>query len=193
MNRVNRKKSKVLDDASLIQLIQQGEAEAFAVFYERHRGTMYLAAYHLLRDADDAADAVQELFSSIWQEPDHIDPNGNIKGYLYTILRNRVLSAFARSKYVDEYASSFLAFERQFACSTEETVVAKDLAQILEEKISQLPARMREVYELSWYEDLTNKEISKRMSITEGTVKQHKYQALRILRRQLQRLVSILF
>lgn len=192
MNRIYQK-SRALTDESLVLRIQQADEDAFALFYERHRSTMYLAAYHLLRDADDAHDAVQELFSGIWQQPDRIDAQGNIKGYLYTILRNRILSAMSRSKYFDEYVNSFLAFGQQGICSTEETVLANDLERILEEKINQLPPKMREVYELSWNEHLTNKEISERMSISEGTVKQHKYQAMRILRSQLQRLVSILF
>lgn len=192
MNRIDQNNQTSSDEA-LVLRIQQGDGDAFALFYERHRTTMYLAAYHLLRDADDAHDAVQELFSNVWQQPGRIDTKGNIKGYLYTILRNRILSAMSRSKYLDEYISSFLAFEQQGICSTEETVLANDLEQLLEEKINQLPPKMREVYELSWYEQLSNKEIAERMSISEGTVKQHKYQAMRILRGKLQRLVSILF
>lgn len=51
---------------------------------------------------------------------------------------------------------------------------------------------MREVYELSWNDNLSNREIAERLSISEGTVKQHKHQAMRMLRAKLQRLVSIL-
>ncbi len=180
------------EDAVLVLQIQQGDRDAFTLFYERHRTTMYLAAYHLLRNEDDAHDAVQELFSEAWRRPDRIDIAGNIKGYLYTVLRNRILTGMNRSKYLEEYISSYLAFEQQNVCCTEETVLANDLQQILEEKISKLPPKMREVYELSWHDFLSNKEIAERMSISEGTVKQHKYQALRILRSNLRRLVSIL-
>src|SRR5690606_11662160 len=120
-----------------------------------------------------------------------IDTTRKIKGYLYTVLPNRILSAMSRSKYVDEYINSFMAFERQSVCTTEETVLMNELEKILEEKINQLPPKMREVYELSWREQLNNKEIAHRMAISEGTVKQHKYQAVRILRGKLQRLVSL--
>lgn len=180
-------------DEALILRIQQGDRSAFSLFFERHRSNMYLAAYHLLRDEDDAHDAVQELFSDVWQRADRIDVSGNIKGYLYTVLRNRILTAMSRSKYLDEYVNSYLAFEQQSSCNTEETVLANELEQLLEEKINQLPPKMREVYTLSWHDNLSNKEIAERMSISEGTVKQHKHQALRILRGKLQRLVSVLF
>jgi len=180
-------------DEELITLIQQGDQEAFTIFYERHRTNMYLSAYHLLRDEDDANDAVQELFSELWQHPDPIRTTGNIKGYLYTVLRNRILTNMTRSKYFDQYIDSYLAFESNETSTTEDTVLVRELEQLLEEKINQLPPKMREVYALSWNENLSNKEIAERMGISEGTVKQHKHQALRILRLKLQRLVFLLF
>src|SRR5690606_2452811 len=179
-------------DEALILRIKQGDREAYAAFYERHRTAMYLSAYHLLRDDEDARDAVQELFATVWQHAGRIDSKGNIKGYLYTVLRNRILTAMSRSKHFEEYISSYLAFEEQSNSATEETVLARELEQILEEKINQLPPKMKEVYELSWNDQLSNREIAERMSISEGTVKQHKYQAMRILRSKLQRLVSVL-
>ena len=179
-------------DGALVLRIQQGDGEAYALFYERHRTAMYLSAYHLLRDDEDARDAVQELFITVWQHAGRIDSGGNIKGYLYTVLRNRILTAMSRSKYFDDYINSYLAFEQQAVAATEETVLARELEQLLEEKIRQLPPKMREVYELSWNDHLSNKEIAERMSLSEGTVKQHKHQAMRILRGQLQRLVSVM-
>lgn len=183
---------KASSDEALILRIKQGDKEAYAVFYERHRTAMYLSAYHLLRDDEDARDAVQELFVTVWQHADRIDSKGNIKGYLYTVLRNRILTAMSRSKYLDGYINSLLAFEQQSVSTTEETVLARELAQLLEKKVSQLPPKMREVYELSWNDNLSNREIAERLSISEGTVKQHKHQAMRMLRAKLQRLVSIL-
>lgn len=180
-------------DAELLTRIQKNDRDAFTVFYERHRAGMYLVAYHLLRDEDEAHDAVQELFSIIWQRPDRISTDGNIKGYMYTVLRNRILTIMSRSKRLDEYVNSYLAFGQTSADATEETVLANELERILEEKISQLPPKMREVYQLSWHEHLSNQEIAQRMSISEGTVKQHKHQALRILRSKLQRLTFLLF
>ena len=184
---------KSLSDKELILLIQQGDKYAFTVFHQRHNANLYLSAYHLLRNEDDAHDAVQELFSEVWQRSNRIDPTGNIKGYLYTILRNRILSAMSRSKHLSTYIDSCLNFEAKENTITEDTVLVRDLEQLLEKKVNQLPPKMREVHELSWKSNLSNKEIAERMDISEGTVKQHKHQAIRILRGKLQRLFSIFF
>ena len=180
-------------DEALVLRIQQGDREAFTQFYKLHQTTMYLAAYHLLRDEEEANDILQELFSDVWQRADRIDIKGNIKGYLYTLLRNRILTGLNRKKHFEEYIDSYLAYERQSVCNTDETILVRELEDIFREKINKLPPKMREVYELSWYDQLSNREIAVRMNISEGTVKQHKHQALRILRSKLQRLVSILF
>ncbi|HCX58250.1 MULTISPECIES: RNA polymerase sigma factor [Sphingobacterium] len=74
-------------DSVLIARIKKGDEEAFTIFYKRHFSKMYLAAVHLLKEEDMANDAVQELFMELWHRPERIDSTGNIKGYLYTVLR----------------------------------------------------------------------------------------------------------
>ncbi|MGJ1504326.1 MULTISPECIES: RNA polymerase sigma factor [Sphingobacterium] len=176
-------------DSVLIARIKKGDEEAFTIFYKRHFSKMYLAAVHLLKEEDMANDAVQELFMELWHRPERIDSTGNIKGYLYTVLRNRILSNMNRSKYFNEYVSSYLAFQHQNTCDTEETVLLRELERILEEKIALLPPKMQAVYQLSRDGKLSNKEIAEQLNITEGTVKQHKHQAMRILRSKFPRLL----
>src|SRR5690606_2466560 len=108
-------------------------------------------------------------------------------------MRNKVLTSITRSKRFEEYINSYIAFEKTSSFNTDETVLARELERIFEEKIRLLPAKMREVYELYWRDNLSNKDIATKMNITEGTVKQHKHQALRLLRQKLQRILSILF
>src|SRR5690606_11309459 len=117
-------------DRELILQIQQGDEHAFAFFYQRHRSRMYFAAYDLLRDEDDAHDAVQELFSDLWQHARRIDANGNIKGYLYIVMRNKVLTSITRSKRFEEYINSYIAFEKTSSFNTDETVLARELERI---------------------------------------------------------------
>jgi len=54
------------------------------------------------------------------------------------------------SRHLDEYIASYFAFGPRAASLTEETVLVRELEQTLEEKINQLPSKMRKVYELSW-------------------------------------------
>lgn len=57
-----------------------------------------------------------------------------------------------------------------------------DLRKNLEDAISSLPPKCREVFRLSYIEDVPNKDISSRLGISLSTVENHIYVALRHLR-----------
>lgn len=60
-----------------------------------------------------------------------------------------------------------------------------ELRQALDNAISKLPQRCREVFVLSRFENLKNKEIAERLGITEKTVENQINKALRVLRMEL--------
>ncbi|MBQ6556322.1 MAG: sigma-70 family RNA polymerase sigma factor, partial [Bacteroidales bacterium] len=65
------------------------------------------------------------------------------------------------------------------------SVFDADLRDIISEAVGKLPPRCREVFTLSYLENLTNKEISERLGISLSTVENHMYLALKQLRAQL--------
>ena len=60
-----------------------------------------------------------------------------------------------------------------------------ELRHILAQAISKLPERCREIFELSRFENLKNKEIAEKLRITEKTVENQITKALNILRKEL--------
>jgi RNA polymerase sigma factor (sigma-70 family) len=61
----------------------------------------------------------------------------------------------------------------------------KQLSDLIEQEVSQLPGRMREVYLLRRDEELSHAEIAERLGISRLTVKTQMNKALRILREKL--------
>ncbi|MDO7743049.1 MAG: sigma-70 region 4 domain-containing protein, partial [Pedobacter sp.] len=68
----------------------------------------------------------------------------------------------------------------------------RDLATIIEKEISCLPAKMREVFELSRKSHLSHKEIAILLDLSELTVRTQVKKALRILRLKLGLLIYLL-
>ena len=73
-----------------------------------------------------------------------------------------------------------------------------DLRASLDVAIESLPPKCREVFRLSYLEDLSNREISERLGISQSTVENHMYAALKQLRRKLSKeqlllLLALLF
>ena len=51
------------EDVLLLQQMEQGSKHAFNVLYEKYWGKAYSDAYKRLKDADQAKDIVQEVFT----------------------------------------------------------------------------------------------------------------------------------
>jgi RNA polymerase sigma-70 factor (ECF subfamily) len=77
-----------------------------------------------------------------------------------------------------------------YANTTEDEVFFHDLQEVIEQEISKLPEKCRQVFQLSRHENLSQKEISLRMDISEKTVENHIGKALRLLRLSLKDFIT---
>jgi RNA polymerase sigma factor (sigma-70 family) len=78
-------------DADLAILAAAGDVEAMAGLLERYRPSLYAAAIGLLRDRDEALDAVQDTYvTAILRLASLRDP-GAVGGWLHAVLRNACL------------------------------------------------------------------------------------------------------
>ena len=55
------------DDETLFALIEQGDEGAFTQAYERYHRLLYVLACRYLMNADMAEDAVQHVFTRLWE------------------------------------------------------------------------------------------------------------------------------
>lgn len=169
-------------DQELMTFLQSGDRNAFTEIYNRFFRVLYLHALRRLRDEDEARDVVQELFASLWLKRDALQPRNNLSHYLYTATRNGVLNYIARQKLASKYMDSLPQFWDEGECLTDHLARERQLAQIIEQEIAELPIKMRVVFELSRKEGLSHKEIAERLGISEETVKSQIKNALKILR-----------
>src|SRR5262245_3162506 len=77
-----------MDDAALATLARGGDAEALAGLLERYRPSLYAAAVRLLRDRDEAHDAVQETYLVALAKLDGLRDPAAVGGWLHAVLRN---------------------------------------------------------------------------------------------------------
>ena len=183
-----------LSDNELIAFLKEGNAAAYTEIYDRYFQLMFVFAYKKLRDEELAKDFVQELFEKLWVKRDTILLDGNLAQYLYISLRSRILDYFAhqkvQSKYVD-FLAGFVGGEVVEA--TDYLVREKQLAAYIEMQIARLPLKMREVFELSRKEHLSNREIAAQLGTSESSVSQHISGAVKILKSKLSSIFMLIF
>lgn len=169
-------------DQELASLLRGGDQGTFAFIYNKFKASLYLHALRTIKDADQATDIVQEVFTNLWERRSEFVPTSSIDNYLYGAVRNRVFNAIAHQNITDRYAKSIQTFFEKGEFFTDNLIREKELNQIIEKEIEALPKKMREVFLLSRNTDLSHKEIGKVLGISDTTVKKQVGNAVRILR-----------
>ena len=184
------------DDEHLWQLVRDdADQEAFACLHERYAEDLYRLAYRKTGHADVSEDIVQELFIALWIQRSEISIVRNVRNYLYTSVRNRVIS-FLRDVMSSKTTSlNVLSLENSGHFSgngVEEKIIYEDTRDRYEQILNTIPERSRTVFELS-RNGLSNKEIAASLNVVEKTVEFHITKCLKLLREKLIHILLALF
>lgn len=189
-----------MDRAELISGIQKGDREAFNDFC-REELTVLMPYARIFLTEEWAEDAVQDVLFSFWRNRAGITDGSNVRAYLMKSVYNRAMNYLRKenlSRRYREWNDARIAVLGLEGGDPERNPVIrnlfdKDLRKNLEEAITRLPPKCREVFMMSYVEDLTNKDISARLGISLSTVENHIYSALKQLRAMLSNDKVILF
>jgi RNA polymerase sigma-70 factor (family 1) len=171
-----------LSDVELIELLKINNAPAYTVIYNRYFYALYIHAYRKLNNKEEAEDIVHELFAQLWTKREVIEIKSNLASYLYSAVRNKILDLIAHHTVESKYISSLENFMIHGACNTDHRVREKQLAELIEKGITDLPPKMKVVFELSRKEKLSHKEIAEKLNLSEQTVRKQVNNALKTLR-----------
>src|ERR1700680_2317403 len=79
-------------DRELGARMSAGDDRALAQFYDRWCRPVYALVAHLVRDADDAEDVVEDTFWQAWRQASRYDSSrGEVTTWILTIARSRAL------------------------------------------------------------------------------------------------------
>jgi RNA polymerase sigma factor (sigma-70 family) len=78
-------------DAQLVAGVLAGDREAFAAVYDRYADRLYDFCHAVLRDRDDAADAVQDTFVLVAQRLAQLNDPDRLRPWLYAVARSVAL------------------------------------------------------------------------------------------------------
>jgi len=175
---------KALTDEELFCLMQDGEKYAFEEIYERFNGLLYIYACKLVSDREDARDIVQEVFVYLWSNP-NIKIKSQLSAYLYTAVRYKIFDWLDKNRSKSNYLQSLEKFIDCGDCITDNYIREKEFASIIEKEVSLLPPKMRQIFEMSRQQHLSQKEIAELLHLSDKTVKKQMSNALKVLRLKL--------
>lgn len=171
-----------LSDEVLATLMGEGNHAAYEIIYKRYWPVLFRHSRGILKDDEEAKDVVQEIFIMLWKKAPDLVLNTSLSSFLYAAARNRIFDLISRKKVKNNYLASIETFIDQGTITTDHLIREKELSLKIEQEVSALPPKMREVFELSRKNNLSYKEIAERLEVSDHTVKKQISNALKILR-----------
>src|SRR5579875_552678 len=172
--RQRRDDLQALADEDLMGRVQEGDARAFEVIFDRHVDVAFALAYRMCGRRATAEDVVQDAFLSLWRSGARYDrTRGSVRTWVLGVVHNRAIDFFRReSSRTGRDVSEDAAVQRLASTSwTEREVERRDDATQVRAALAELPAEQRQVIELAYYGGFSHSEISAMLDLPAGTVK----------------------
>ena len=167
---------------------QHAEEAALAALVDQYASTLYRVAFSVLRNQQDAEDAVQEAFLRVLRHRETLGEIRDHRVWLVRIVWNIVLDRKRRSKTrpeTDDIADLARVLPAAGLTAEQRVAALQHHANILG-CVEKLPAREREVMLLSAFEELSSVEIAAVLGVTESSVRSRLFRARNLLAELLQ-------
>ncbi len=183
---------EALPDRELAVAARGGDSAAFETLVTRKLPAVVSVARRVLGDAEDARDVAQMVFVRVWEELHRYDETYSFNTWLYRIATNLAIDFLrsARSRERAHGATLHLVRMREELSASQTTRGAEDreLNRVFEEVSSRLSGKQKAAFLLREMEDKDTREIAEILNCGESTVRNHLFNARRILRREIARL-----
>lgn len=87
-----------MDEGALLERARAGDPDAFASLVEAHREAIYRAAYHVVRDEEEALDVLQEALLAAYRNLSGFRGEASFRTWARRIAVNRALNRLRRRK-----------------------------------------------------------------------------------------------
>jgi len=177
------------EDVALIRRMCDSDETALGALYDRWMRSLYSLVMHLLKDADEAEDVVEETFWQAWRKASTYEPSrGAVSTWLLTIGRRKALDRLrSKRRQREEPFGSDRTFADLPSPSADplQNAAGSELRRHVFTALQQLPAEQREVLELGYFGGLSQTEIADATGQPLGTVKTRMRLAMQKLREPL--------
>lgn len=165
--------------------LKAGKTEAFEYIFRTYYPRLRNYASRFVTDQADLEDILQDCFVHLWERRQSLSAI-SVSSLLFTMVRNGCINYLRHKTMVDNCLAETLAHmqgsEQLYAMdlwdNADSHLMYQDLTQEIENVMDTLSPRCKEIFTMSRFEGLRNKEIAERLHISVKVVEKHITQAL---------------
>jgi len=183
----------VVSDDPLLPRLRAGEAAAYETLVRRETPRLLAVAGRLLRNQEDAKDAVQDAFVSAFRSLDSFGGGCQVSTWLHRITVNAALMKLRTRRRkpeesIEELLPTFLEdghharHPHEWRDGADDLLARKEDRDFVRACIDRLPESYRTVLLLRDIEDVDTAEVARALSLSEGAVKVRLHRARQALR-----------
>lgn len=162
--------------SDLIKQAKEGEQSAFTRLYNKYKTTIYITIYHIVNNKDVADDLLSVTFVKAFSKIDSYVNNISFEMWLKTIAINSSIDYIRRTKkeksnyWIDDSDNNFQLTDSADQ-SPEDNFIFEETSAKLHDALSRLRFKYKNILKLRTEDNLSYKEISEQLGLTESQVK----------------------
>ena len=154
--------------------------QKFERLFKNNYPHMYRMAFSLVENADDAKDAVHQVFVRMWSSKPQV-AEGSIRGYLLAATRNQCLHIL-RDRQLQRQMKEEIQKETAWQKEEERDELLKQLQQVINDNLTE---QDRRVLKLHYEDEMTYAETASALGISSSAVNKHITRSLARIRETL--------
>ncbi|SKB77816.1 RNA polymerase sigma-70 factor, ECF subfamily [Sphingobacterium nematocida] len=173
----------------LWERIRGGDESAFFDLYSALYSDLVNFGIRTCGNSDISSEAVDQVFSSIWEKIPNLDRVENVQSYLLTFLKRKILRLLEKQTKINTALQHLKAEEDWTEMPYDEFIIrvqTNEIVQLrLKEALEKLTFRQKQMIHLKFFEGYTYEKIAETTHMTVKTAYNTLYDALKILRQEL--------
>lgn len=157
-------------DYALLRRVAKGEEAALAELFRRHQGRLFQVAYRLLRDYQEAEDALQEVMLKVYQHAASFEPKAPVAAWLTRITANHCLNRLRGRVPLESLDEEGAPLTADPGPTPLQALEEADLSRRLEGLLDALPENQRRALVLKQFGGLSYVEIGEVLGVSAQAV-----------------------
>lgn len=174
------------NEPQLIFSLKNGSYKAFERIYQLYAKRLFAYCMQFTKSQEESEEIVQDVFMRLWTNRTKIRQENTLRSLLFIMTKHYLINAF-RTKVNQPEFEEYVHYRNELSVDeTSQHLEYEEFIAKFHAILKTLPETQQKVITLSKIEQLTNKEIAEKLSLSEQTVKNQLSLGLKFLKEKLE-------